>query len=827
MDLERIGPYRIEGRLGSGGMGAVYLAMDERLGRRVALKSVHPDRELSPERRERLRREARAAAAISHPAVAQVHDIVENVDGRDWVVMEYVEGRSIAAMLAHGPLDPVVAVRYGRQIAEGLAAAHAHGIVHRDLKAENVLVTPDGRVKILDFGLAKRLDSDETSLTEEGMVMGTTRAMSPEQARGERVDGRSDLFSLGSLLYQMVTGTHPFQGATPLETMRRVVRHRPPPANQLREEVPEELALLIESLLEKDRERRPQTAEEVAAALAGLERLWATQTSEALSLDRLTAQARRRRWRRRWWLAIPVALLLAAAAILAHRAARAPRPPTLVAVVPFETAGGPALRPAAELARVAAVEAVAAARGLAPADPATLRGIEGPPAALARAAGAAEALAGSVAPHGGAVRVELRRVDTAGRVLWSGAATAPPHDDATLLHAVHALVARAYPDRVPEREPDPQAFAEYARLAATWADPRPGTDATALLEEAEALARRDPDLAEAAVLAAGIARYLAESRRDPSYLDRARAMIRAAEEAAPDDPRVYAAAAGVALAAGDVQGAAAALGKLERLAPGDPRTLALAAELAWRRGDREAALQGYRRLAGAYPSWLNQWRLGDALLRAGRPEDARKALEAGLERAPGNRFLRAKLAQLELLHGDLTRAEGLFADLTRDFANPVYASNLGLARMLLGDLRGAEAAFRRALELAPGEPTALLNLADCLQLEDRREEARTAYEAALAAAEAVAGSEADALAVRAQCLAHLGRGAEAVAAVQELLDRDPGPENQLTAAIVYAVVGEKLSARAALARALEGGVARRWRRLPWLREIAAPPGRST
>jgi len=268
MEPEQIGPYRVEGRLGSGGMGTVFKAWDERLRRWVAIKSIHPDEVVSAEQRARLQREARALAGLSHPAVAQVYDfLVEG--GREYIVLEYVQGRSLAAMLLDGPLPPAQTVRLARQVAEGLAAAHGRGVVHRDLKAENVLVTAGGQAKILDFGLVKRFDPDaeEESLTEDGVVMGTTRAMSPEQAEGRDLDQRSDLFALGSLLYELSTGRHPFQASSPLETMQRVVTHRPPPIGRLAHGLPRSLERLVDRLLEKDLNRRPASAVEVAAAL--------------------------------------------------------------------------------------------------------------------------------------------------------------------------------------------------------------------------------------------------------------------------------------------------------------------------------------------------------------------------------------------------------------------------------------------------------------------------------------------------------------------------------------------------------------------------------
>ena len=265
---EYIGPFRVDGRLGSGGMGRVLRAWDERLHRWVAIKSIHPESHLRTEYRERLRREARAVAGLNHPAVTQVYDILTQ-DETDYVVMELVEGASLAGLMVSGPLPVGQALVIARQIAGGLDAAHRQGLVHRDLKAENVLVTPDGQLKILDFGLAKRFEraDGEESLTADGVVMGTTRAMSPEQAQGRQLDPRSDLFALGSLLYEMLSGRHPFQASSPIATMERVVRHHPLPVRRLRPEVPAPVELLVARLLEKDPDRRPECAREVADTL--------------------------------------------------------------------------------------------------------------------------------------------------------------------------------------------------------------------------------------------------------------------------------------------------------------------------------------------------------------------------------------------------------------------------------------------------------------------------------------------------------------------------------------------------------------------------------
>lgn len=275
MNGRQLGPYRVEEKLGQGGMGVVYAAYDQRLDRRVAVKRVPADAD-QPKRRARLRREARLTARLAHAAVVRIFDLVEEEDA-DWIVMELVEGRTLRAVLKEGPLGVDQALAFGRQIAEGLAAAHEQGIVHRDLKTENVMVLANGEVKILDFGLAKRHDSftesggddGESVLSMPGQVLGTGRAMSPEQARGLEVGPRSDLFSLGVLLYEALTAVSPFRGASFSETIVRVATLEPPPLEDL-VNIPPALADLVQRLLRKPPELRPANAREVAERLSAI-----------------------------------------------------------------------------------------------------------------------------------------------------------------------------------------------------------------------------------------------------------------------------------------------------------------------------------------------------------------------------------------------------------------------------------------------------------------------------------------------------------------------------------------------------------------------------
>ncbi len=279
----RLGPYRLGLLLGEGGMGEVYKAFDQRLERWVAVKCLRG--EATAEARARFRREARSLARLGHPAIVQIFDVLEDEEG-DWIVMELVEGSTLAELAGGAPLDVGLALDAGRQIAGALGAAHTEGIVHRDLKTENVMALPSGYVKVLDFGLARGAGSPVSEIasatgraprwsepmviSRPGRVAGTPRAMSPEQAAGGEVDARSDLFSLGVLLYEVSTARSPFAGRNLKETLERVARHREPPARRLNPRVPRRLSELVARLLAKDPAQRPRSAGAVEIELAAI-----------------------------------------------------------------------------------------------------------------------------------------------------------------------------------------------------------------------------------------------------------------------------------------------------------------------------------------------------------------------------------------------------------------------------------------------------------------------------------------------------------------------------------------------------------------------------
>ncbi|MEM7356984.1 MAG: protein kinase, partial [Acidobacteriota bacterium] len=265
-----VGPYRLIERLGAGGMGEVFRAFDERLEREVALKQVRAEVSSDSQAWRRFEREARAVARLRHPGIVEIHDLFTEDDG-DWIVMELVEGRALSDLIDEGSLQPDQVLDIAIRLALALASAHAEGIVHRDLKARNVMLTDDGQPKILDFGLAKELrgqaEASAASITADGQVVGTPHAMSPEQAMGRKVDLRSDLFSLGSLLYELSTGLAPFAAESAMAMLHRVCTHRPAPVHERTSAYPRAFSELVAQLLEKDPGYRPANAAEVASRL--------------------------------------------------------------------------------------------------------------------------------------------------------------------------------------------------------------------------------------------------------------------------------------------------------------------------------------------------------------------------------------------------------------------------------------------------------------------------------------------------------------------------------------------------------------------------------
>lgn len=856
---ESIGAYRVEKLLGRGGMGEVFLAWDARLKRRVAIKRIRRDRTLDPALRQRLLREARAAAGLSHPAIVQVYDLVEDTSG-DCLVLEYVAGKTLAATLAAGPLETGLAVRLAREIAGGLATAHAAGIVHRDLKPENVIVTPSGHAKVLDFGLARMRAraTDDVLLTQHGVLLGTFHMMSPEQAKGEEADERSDLFSLGILLYEMLTGHSPFRGSSPLETLNRVTSEDPPRADSLRPGLPPRLVNLIGRLLAKDPEARPASAAHVEAELETIGTSPAASSADSVSdlptvvevrLDEVsrplprspTAQPStagmsvlpRRSYFREIAIAVILAVLAAASYFLLQHQPEEPKEPiepvpaqTLRVVVPKPQIEGDdePLTLAASGVLTASLNALGSLEGVAAVDPLQLVGSPKSPVEMARAAAADEVVVSTIERAGNLGRITLRRIHGSdGRVLWMKSFDVPvgAQDLRLLADAVSIHLGQGYPGRRPRpgtfkpdvRDEDYTTFLKIKQRVD--AGSLPSTVDLAILE---AMTERSPRFSQARLLAADLLLTRFQSTKDVAYYDRALRLVREAREIAPGDPEPLLRQLNIELAGNQTRLAAATLARLESLLPGDPRILVQKSRLAEREGRMEEALLNLKIATERLPSWRNLDRLADLEARTGHVEDARGHLRQILEGSPDNAWALDGLAGIELVYGDLKQAEQIYEKLIARAPHRAHLSNLGVIRVLLGRHEEAIETFQQALAIDPDHVHVTLNLAATELMLGRTGDAEKRFRKVLEEIEKNRPpgglTPMDSMA-QAQCLAQLGRTREAVEITQKALGQNSEDgEILLSAAMVYAAVGDRASTLVTVQNALRKGIQPRWFNLP-------------
>ena len=502
---ETISHYRVLRILGEGGMGVVYEAEDVRLGRHVALKFVVHKKLDRRETVERFEREARAASVLNHPNICTIHDVGEE-GGHHFIAMELLEGESLDALLTRGPLPVRKLLELATQIAEALVAAHSRGVIHRDIKPANVFVTSTGLVKIMDFGLAKILQSpavesltasesevtQTSDLTTPGLAMGTVSFMSPEQVRGEEVDARSDLFSFGALLYDMAVGEPPFRGSTPAVKLAGILERHPVPPLEIEPTLPPRLQDIILKALEKNREERYQSAREMLVDLRRLFReidsgaiTGVTSAGAAASQPRITAAvAPLPAGRRKYWIAsavIGVALLAGALVLWKPGAARSrPAAPTSrpeiksLAVLPLENlsqdpkqeyfADGMTDELIARLSKISALRVISRTSAM------RYKGSKKSLPEIARDLQVDTVVEGSVLRSGDRVRINARLIDSTERQMWSESYDRQLRDVLSIQSDVASAIAREIRVKVAPEESsqlaskgpvDPEAYQLY------------------------------------------------------------------------------------------------------------------------------------------------------------------------------------------------------------------------------------------------------------------------------------------------------------------------------------------------------------------------------
>src|SRR5436305_6266085 len=647
--------------------------------------------------------------------------------------------------------------------------------------------------------------------------MGTYRCMSPEQAQGLSLHARSDLCSLGVLLYERLTGQSPFQGATALDTLTRVCSHRQRTVSEIHPAIPPPLSRLVDNLLQKDPLMRPPSARHVAAELAKIGDSFHPQETEGATTQQEPFAARAPlavtaplepkgakleenpvgvalrgrpapspqgahigaplRKRARLWAILAAAVVLLAAGLGIAWHLFGPRPQPLYAVVPAVEVGQGAEIPgvgvisaglhSALLSELGALDAVL------PIEPEAGGTTAGGPKALTRAYGAAEAITAKLVCDPATCQVSLGRVrGRDGASLWAGTFSVPVEDPYVLPEAVLGQLKSAYPDRkvrggVARLDVRAEDYKEYLRLYEEF-DLRRGEKIPVeqILTRLAEIQRSSPRFMDALLLESYIFTHRFRSSRRPEDLDHLFAVLHRARTLGPADPRPLSSTIDAALAGNRLDQADEPLRELERQQPGDARILAQRARLLDKRGDRKQAISLMKEAVRRQPSWRHLSWLAELEYRIGDVQGARGHLQELLKRSPGNHIGESLLGQIELFSGSPERAVEIYSDLAQRSPRFPVLSNLGLAHFLLGHFAEAEQSYRKAVELQPRSSLALLNLADAVLLSGRGQEAASLYAQTIKLAEQDprAGSDWQLASARAQSLAHLGKRAQAVAA---------------------------------------------------------------
>jgi serine/threonine protein kinase/tetratricopeptide (TPR) repeat protein len=869
-----IGPYLVVEKLGAGGMGEVFLAFDTRLNRKVALKSLAELSHDAPDTRDRLMREARAAAGLSHPNIAAIHDIIES-GSRPCIVMEYVQGESLAARVRRGPVPCAQALSIGIQIADGLAHAHGAGVVHRDLKPANVLVTKEGVAKILDFGLAKTADFDPSGhspddVTREGMVSrvgtvsGTPAYMSPEQLMGRPGTAQSDIYSLGVLLFELLTGRRPYDAPDLAGLALAVVSEPTPTAEAVDPSVPSDLSAAVARAMAKDPRARHASALELAAELrrvdrelgaaATIDRTASTPSTRPFSGPVVASPARRRLPILLGGAAVIVALVVLGFAIRLNRyppPQTAPGDARIIGVLPLSNLTGDPSRDyvgvgisESVLTSLAALPSVTVISGNDTGKYLTRREDT---RTIARNLGATVLLAGSVLQATDVLSFSVKLLSADGTVLWAAQYEAPREALLQLQARVATEVAGALnvsPTAAEHRRistppsSSVDAYAEFAkgRTLMNRSDVRENLDeAIACFERAT---EKDPRfaLAHAALGDALWAKY--EDTFQPELAARALATIEQGRTLDPSSARIQVSLANVQLGTGRLQEGAATLQQAIAERPNDDESHRLLARALARQGNPDGAVREYQRAITIRPDYfLNHSALGNFYFRAGRYAEAAMAYQRVTEVQPDSALGYLNLGAAYAAAGDKARALQNFQHALAIQPDEMAQSNVGA--ILYSERRYAEAAaaFEQAVRLGPRSPVAHRNLGDASAKLGNRAQARAEYRKALELSRELLKVNPRDIQELSRCavyLAKLGESAEALKLASEAVAAGGSSVEVIyKRAVVHALLGQQDEAVRWLERAVGQGYSRAFARedddlssiatLPKVRELLREP----
>ncbi len=821
-----IGPYRVLGRIGAGGMGEVYRAQDTRLGRDVALKVLSADLQ-SPDTRERLLHEARAAATLNHPNVGSIYDVLES-DGRLCLVMEFVEGETLNARLARGRLRCEELLPIVRQLLDGLAHAHEHGIVHRDLKPANLVLTPDGRLKILDFGIARiraarTRPAHRDAMRESPEIVGSPGYAAPEHLRGDAIGPRADLYSVGVVMFQCLAGQLPFNAPDLITSLVAPLTDKPPDFSKLCPAATDDVIAIMQRALRSDPAERFESAEDMRRAV---ERALAAQADRPTAMVDAGSTRRGRRSRGRWAAAALVVALAGTAAVPLYRrwtAAAVPVGRPVLAVLPLENLSGDPSKAwlgagvaetlGVSLSKLKSVTVISRSDVV----EATRRTQDS--ASIARQVGATLLVAGSIQEWQNRLRATVRLVNPDGRVVWSDVYEAPVDAIFALQAEIAAALSNHLQVTVSSNEGEKfsqqlttsrEALTEYWKGQAALERVTLVANVQSAIDSFTRAITLDPNfaLAHAALANAYWIQY--GETHDKELTAQATSEAMKALTLDPDQPRVRISLGVIYTGTGQYQSAEIELRRAVALDPASDEAYRQLATVLLQQNRSDEGIRAHNQAISIRPDyWRNHYALGIAYLRLGRPEEAKSAFQRAIDLQPDNAGSHSNMGIVYGQLGDTSRALAEFERANALAPSRRGYTNLGMQYSEAGRLEDALKAYRFALTFDAQSEVTHGNIGDVLVRLGRIDEARREYETARALGLKllqVNDKDAGALARVAAFEAKLGMRDAALEHGKTAVALSPrNPEVNYKMAVVQATLQQTDAALRTLARALEYG----------------------
>ena len=811
-------------------MGQLFLAEDDQLKRQVAIKCL-PAASYSPQALHQIRREASTLAQLNHPNVVQIYDLVED-QGQLALVMELVEGTSLKSELRESAVNPEQALSWLLQIAEGLENAHRLGIVHCDLKADNILLTADQRIKIIDFGIARTLSQQNISENGEAPALGSYHSLSPEQARGEPVDFRTDIFAFGLLMYQMLRGRHPFKGADPAQTMRRIARERFEFSAADRALLSADWIELISSLLEPRPEERPASIRQVAQRLKILLDDQSGEDQQTRELPDASVPAQSFGSGKLAGLAM-VAIIAVAASIFFYHVKSADNSaleiaPTYALLLPVELAATADLSEDRQrllrlTLRESVQEAVLKIDHLNLIVDRSQEEFSGNFEAYAHAMAADTLLRTTADCTAVECQINLQRLEGEKWTLAEQRSWPVLVEPMTQIRAsVLSALPRLFGD---DSDPAIQAISEahyQAFLTLSQATHGGATANAEQLRAIEDLLLKAPTYLPAYVLFSQATQALLDETGSAEYEALGRQVLMRAPSDLRAEPELLELAFFLETHGGNLQEAQKLVDSLWQTGSHPILANRLSATLAYQAGNYLEARERYQKIALLRPSYLNFYNLAVTEFTLGELDAAGMSINQALALAPNVAYLRNLVGAIELAQGDLGAAIQTYRRLVEQQADSYNLSNLGLALMLSGDYSAAIDNHRAALALNSDRLDLQINLADSMKLAGEINGSTDYYQRVLRQTESP--KTPNDYNLRAQAFAHLSDYNSAIKTLR-LADQalPDSPEQAYSAALVNSLSGDLNAAVVDVEKSLELGMGAIWFHLPWFQPLCTAP----